>query len=216
MEVIFDAEAAPAAALPGRCPPTPRQAPHPMKVVKQVGEVAWSAPIPWWGPSPRSTLELHHLPACQEICPAEIESEQFLEMRAASLMVGDFGGRGSPRSQKRGCVSESLRPGLRQRGLGRGSPWPGFRTAERGGHPYFAAASLLRQANREWPRFVKICASAASLGILGKGRNMLREPVRRSATRTSISWWPRENIEMMKAAGQKVVITENTAFIPSQ
>ncbi len=215
---IFDADACTSCKrCQDRCPAWATEKPlSPMKVVKQVGEAAWTAPesslvetvtadVLWSCTTCR---------ACQDICPAEIEHvNKILEMRRSlSLMEGEF-----PGDEVRTAVSNvevNGNPfGLAYASRGdwaEGLPVARVSDGEEADILYFAGCyASFDKRNRDVARsFVKICASAGiTVGILGKDEKCCGEPVRKLGNEYLYQMVAQENIETMKASGAKKVVT---------
>ncbi|MBI1920037.1 MAG: 4Fe-4S dicluster domain-containing protein [Geobacter sp.] len=215
---IFDADACTSCKrCQDRCPAHATGKPlSPMKVVKQVGEAACTAPdAPLVETVTADALwSCTTCRACQDICPAEVEHvNKILEMRRnLSLMEGEF-----PGDEVRTAVSNvevNGNPfGLAYAGRGEwadGLPVARISEGEEADILYFAGCyASFDKRNREVARsFVKICAAAGvRVGILGKDEKCCGEPVRKLGNEYLYQMVARENIETMEASGARKVVT---------
>jgi Fe-S oxidoreductase/nitrate reductase gamma subunit len=216
---IFDADACTSCKrCQDRCPAFYTDKPlSPMKVVHQIGEVAFGTPeanlcetvtedVLWACTTCR---------ACQEICPANIEHvNKILEMRRnLSLMEGAF-----PGDEVRIAVS-NIEVNGNPFGLayaGRGDWTEGLEVQSLAVNRdvdilYFVGcyASFDRRNRDVAQSFVKICnAAGIKVGILGKEEKCCGEPVRKLGNEYLYQTVAVENIELIKSYGvQKVVTT---------
>jgi Fe-S oxidoreductase/nitrate reductase gamma subunit len=215
---IYDADACTSCKrCQDRCPAWATDKPlSPMKVVQQVGEVAFGAPeanlcetvtqdVLWACTTCR---------ACQEICPANIEHvNKILEMRRnLTLMEGAF-----PGDEVRTAVN-NLEVNGNPFGLafaGRGDWTEGLELArldegEEADVLYFVGcyASFDRRNQEVARNFVRICnAAGIRVGILGKEEKCCGEPARKLGNEYLYQMEAQENIELMKGYGVKRVVT---------
>lgn len=215
---IFDADACTSCKrCQDRCPAWNTEKPlSPMKVVKQIGEVAAAAPesnlvatvtedVLWSCTTCR---------ACQEICPASIEHvNKILEMRRnLTLMEGSFPG-------------DEVRTAVNNIEVN-GNPF-GLAFASRGDWAeeldvkimendsdvdilYFVGCyASYDKRNREVAKnFLKICSAAGiKVGILGKEEKCCGEPVRKLGNEYLYQMTAQENIEIIKGYGVKKIVT---------
>jgi Fe-S oxidoreductase/nitrate reductase gamma subunit len=215
---IYDADACTACKrCQDRCPAWATAKPlSPMKVVQQIGEVAFDAPeqnlvekvtrdVLWACTTCR---------ACQEICPANIEHvNKILEMRRhLALMEGEFPGdevrsalghlevNGNPFGlafARRAEWTEGLELSI----LGEGG------TAD---ILYFVGcyASFDRRNQAVARDFVKVCTAAGvKVGILGKEETCCGEPPRKLGNEYLYQTEAHANIDAMKRYGVTKVVT---------
>ncbi|WP_298273225.1 heterodisulfide reductase-related iron-sulfur binding cluster [Geobacter sp.] len=215
---IFDADACTSCKrCQDRCPAHATEKPlSPMKVVKQVGEAACTAPDSYLVETVTADAlwSCTTCRACQDICPAEIEHvNKILEMRRSlSLMAGEF-----PGDEVRTAVSNvevNGNPfGLAYAGRGdwaEGLPVARVSEGEEADILYFAGCyASFDKRNREVARsFVRICAAAGiRVGILGKEEKCCGEPVRKLGNEYLYQMTAAENIEAMKGSGARKVVT---------
>jgi Fe-S oxidoreductase/nitrate reductase gamma subunit len=215
---IFDADACTSCKrCQDRCPAHTTDKPlSPMRVVKQIGELAESNP----GGSLIEAVSQEALwscttcRACQDVCPANIEHvNKILEMRRnLTLMEGVF-----PGDEVRTAVSNIEI---------NGNPF-GLAYAARGewvaGLPvslmeqdsdvdilYFVGcyASFDKRNQAIAKNFIKICAAAGiKVGILGKEEKCCGEPVRKLGNEYLYQMTATENIQMIKAYAVKKIVT---------
>lgn len=215
---IFDADACTSCKrCQDRCPAWSTDKPlSPMKLVKQIGEVAVTAPesslvatvtedVLWSCTTCR---------ACQEICPSSIEHvNKIIEMRRnLTLMEGAF-----PGDEVRTAVSNVEV---------NGNPF-GLAFAVRGDWSEDLDVKIMEQdsdvdilyfvgcyasfdkRNREVAKnFLKICSAAGvRVGILGKEEKCCGEPVRKLGNEYLYQMVAQENIELIKGYGVKKIVT---------
>lgn len=215
---IYDADACTSCKrCQDRCPAWNTEKPlSPMKVVQQIGEVAFT--------NPKSNL-IEKIStdvlwacttcfACQEICPADIEHvNKILEMRRhLVLMQGEF-----PGAEVMTAVNNTEVNG-NPFGLAfadRGDWAEGLdvqRLAEGGQVDvlYFAGcyASFDKRNQSVARNFVKVCSAAGvKVGILGKEEKCCGEPVRKLGNEYLYQMLAAENIERIKASGATRIVT---------
>jgi len=215
---IFDADACTTCKrCQERCPAYATGKPlSPMKVVKQIGEVAFSNPQA--GLIEKVTEDVlwacTTCYACQHICPANIEHvNKILEMRRdLSLMQGAFPG-------------DEVKTAINDIEVN-GNPF-GLAFARRGEWAdgldvkimaqnsevdilYFVGCyASFDKRNREVARsFIKICnAAGIRVGILGKEEKCCGEPPRKLGNEYLYQMMAAENIERIKAYGVKKIVT---------
>jgi Fe-S oxidoreductase/nitrate reductase gamma subunit len=200
-----------------RCPATATGKPlSPMKVVKQIGDVAFNNP----GADLAETISTDSLwacttcRACQEICPATIEHvNKILEMRRnLSLMQGAFPG-DEVRTAMNNIEVNGNPFGLAFAGRGDWAEGLGVNIMEQDSDVdvlYFAGCyASFDKRNREIARsFVKICDAAnISVGILGKEEKCCGEPARKMGNEYLYQMVAAENIEAIKGYGVKKIVT---------
>ncbi len=215
---IFDADACTSCKrCQDRCPAYATDKPlSPMKVVKQIGEIAFDKPsaglietvgedVLWACTTCR---------ACQEICPANIEHvNKIIEMRRnLSLMESAF-----PGEEVRVAVNNTEvngNPfGLAFASRGEWAEGLDLKIMEKDSDVdilYFVGCyASFDKRNREVARsFVKICnAAGISLGILGKEEKCCGEPVRKLGNEYIYQMVAAENIESIKRYGVKKIVT---------
>ncbi len=215
---IFDADACTLCKrCQDRCPAHNTDKPlSPMKVVNQIGEVAFATPE-------ASLIEACDKDAiwscttcraCQEICPASIEHvNKILNMRRnLVLMEGEF-----PGEEVMGAVDQ-LEVNGNPLGMGYASrgDWaqdlPVVTLAEDAEVDilYFVGcyASFDKRNIAVAKSFVKLCAAAGvKVGILGKEEKCCGEPVRKLGNEYLYQTLATENIEQIKGYGVKKVVT---------
>ena len=215
---IFDADACTSCKrCQDRCPAWNTDKPlSPMKVVQQVGEVAFGNP----DASLVTTVSEDVLwacttcRACQEICPANIEHvNKILDMRRnLALMEGAF-----PGDEVRaaiGNVEVNDNPfGLAFAGRGdwaEGLDVKLLATDAEVDILYFVGCyASFDKRNREVARnFIEICnAAGVRVGILGKEEKCCGEPPRKLGNEYLYQMMATENIELVKAYGVKRIVT---------
>ncbi len=215
---IFDADACTTCKrCQERCPAFATGKPlSPMKVVKQIGEVAFTKPqaglIETVGQD--ALWACTTCRACQEICPANIEHvTKILEMRRnLSLMEGAF-----PGDEVR-IASENIEVNGNPFGLAfaaRGDWAEGLavNVMERNSEAdilYFPGCyASFDKRNREIARsFVQICnAAGVKAGILGKEEKCCGEPVRKLGNEYLYQTTAAANIEAIKRYGVRKIVT---------
>jgi len=214
---IFDADACTTCKrCQERCPAYATGKPlSPMKVVKQIGEVAFSNPQA--GLIEKVTEDVlwacTTCYACQHICPANIEHvNKILEMRRdLSLMEGVF-----PGDEVRTAVNDievNGNPfGLPYASRGEWADGLDVKIMEQGSDVdilYFVGCfASFDKRNREVARsFVKICnAAGIRVGILGKEEKCCGEPPRKLGNEYLYQTVAAENIERIKAYGVKKIV----------
>jgi Fe-S oxidoreductase/nitrate reductase gamma subunit len=200
-----------------RCPAYATGKPlSPMKVVKQIGEAAFTRP----GAGLIETITEDVLWACttcfacQHICPANIEHvNKILEMRRElSLMEGVFPG-DEVRTAVNGIEVNGNPFGLAYAARGEWADGLDVKIMEQDSDVdilYFVGcyASFDRR-NREVARsFVKVCnAAGIRVGILGKEEKCCGEPPRKLGNEYLYQTVAAENIERIKAYGVKKIVT---------
>ncbi|MDR3580120.1 MAG: heterodisulfide reductase-related iron-sulfur binding cluster [Oryzomonas sp.] len=215
---IFDADACTSCKrCQDRCPAWATEKPlSPMKVVQQIGEVAFKNPqanlvetvtadVLWSCTTCR---------ACQEICPADIEHvNKILEMRRnLVLMAGEFPGEevmvavnnievnGNPFGLAFASRSDWTK-GLDVQLLADGGEVDIL---------YFVGCyASFDKRNQEVARsFIKICnAAGVRVGILGKEEKCCGEPLRKLGNEYLYQMAAADNIEMIKGYGVKKIVT---------
>ncbi len=215
---IFDADACTSCKrCQDRCPAWATSKPlSPMKVVKQIGEVAYTNPEA----SLAATVSEEVLwscttcRACQEICPANIEHvNKIIEMRRnLTLMEGSF-----PGDEVKTAV-KNLEVNGNPFGLAyavRGEWAAGLDVKIMGNESdvdilYFVGCyASFDKRNRDAARnFIRICnAARVRVGILGKEEKCCGEPVRKLGNEYLYQMTARENIELIKGYGVKKIVT---------
>ena len=215
---IFDADACTSCKrCQDRCPAWNTDKPlSPMKVVQQVGEVAFGNPQASLTETVGSDVLWACTPcrACQEICPADIEHvNKILDMRRnLVLMQGEFPG-------------EEVMVAVNNVEVN-GNPF-GLAYASRGDWTkgldvqqmcdgaevdilYFVGCyASFDKRNQEVARsFVKICnAVGVRVGILGKEEKCCGEPVRKLGNEYLYQMVAQENIELIKGYDVKKIVT---------
>ncbi|WP_085813232.1 (Fe-S)-binding protein [Geoanaerobacter pelophilus] len=216
---IFDADACTSCKrCQDRCPAHNTEKPlSPMKVVQQVGELAFGNPD-------KSLIETvgndalwscTTCRACQEICPADVEHvNKIIEMRRNQvLMQGEFPGEevmvavnnvevnGNPFGLAyagRGDWTEGLEVQILSEGAGEVDVL------------YFVGcyASFDKRNQEVAKSFVKICnAAGIRVGILGKEEKCCGEPVRKLGNEYLYQMVAQENIELINGYGIKQIVT---------
>ncbi len=215
---IFDADACTSCKrCQDKCPAWATDKPlSPMKVVQQIGEVAFASPaanlcetvtqdVLWACTTCR---------ACQEICPANIEHvNKILEMRRnLTLMEGAF-----PGDEVRTATSNievngnpfGLAPAARA-DWAAGLPVSIMEQDSAVDILYFVGcyASFDRRNREVAANFIRICAAAGvKVGILGKQEKCCGEPVRKLGNEYLYQMCAQENIETIKGYGVKQIVT---------
>jgi Fe-S oxidoreductase/nitrate reductase gamma subunit len=215
---IFDADACTSCKrCQDRCPAWATDKPlSPMKVVQQIGEVAFADPAASLIPTVTEDVlwACTTCRACQEICPANIEHvNKIIEMRRnLSLMEGAFPG-------------DEVRTAINNYEVN-GNPF-GLAFAARGEWTEGLDVKIMEQdadvdilyfvgcyasfdkRNREVARnFVTICnAAGIKVGILGKEEKCCGEPPRKLGNEYLYQTMAAENIELIKAYGVKKIVT---------
>jgi len=215
---IFDADACTACKrCQDRCPAWATDKPlSPMKVVQQIGEVAFANPkanlcdtvtqdVLWSCTTCR---------ACQEICPANIEHvNKILEMRRnLTLMEGAF-----PGDEVRTAINNlevNANPfGLAYAGRGEWAEGLDVTIMEQDSEVdilYFVGCyASFDKRNQEVARnFIRICnASGIKVGILGKEEKCCGEPARKLGNEYLYQMHAVENIETIKGYNVKRIVT---------
>lgn len=215
---IFDADACTTCKrCQDRCPAYATGKPlSPMKVVKQIGELANENPTgnlietvsqdALWACTTCS--------ACQDICPANIEHvNKILEMRRnMTLMDGSFPG-DEVRTASSNMEVNGNPFGLAYAARGEwtaGLPVVTLESGEEFDILYFVGCyASFDKRNQEVARnFIKICAAAGVVvGILGKEEKCCGEPVRKLGNEYLYQMMAQENIELIKGYGVKKIVT---------
>ncbi len=215
---IFDADACTSCKrCQDRCPAHTTDKPlSPMKIVKQIGELAESNPAG----SLVETVSQDALwscttcRACQDVCPANIEHvNKILEMRRnLTLMEGAF-----PGDEVRTAVSNievNGNPfGLAYAARGDWSDGLPLTVMEQDSDVdilYFVGcyASFDKRNQAVARNFIKVCAAAGvKVGILGKEEKCCGEPVRKLGNEYLYQMTAAENIEVIKAYNVKKIVT---------
>ncbi len=215
---IFDADACTTCKrCQERCPAYATGKPlSPMKVVKQIGEMAFTSPQAGLiGTVTEDVLwACTTCYACQHICPANIEHvNKILEMRRdLSLMEGVFSG-----DEVRTAVNDievNGNPfGLAFAGRGEWADGLDVKIMERDSNVdilYFVGCyASYDKRNREVARsFVRICnAAGIRVGILGKEEKCCGEPPRKLGNEYLYQMMAARNIERITAYGVKKIVT---------
>jgi Fe-S oxidoreductase/nitrate reductase gamma subunit len=215
---IFDADACTLCKrCQDRCPAFATDKPlSPMKVVNQLGEVAFSDPeanlidtlgkdVLWACTTCR---------ACQEICPASIEHiSKIVELRRSMvLMEGEFPGDEVMAAMEATEVNGNpLGIGYAERG-----DWAeelGIKTLAEDAEVdilYFVGCygSFDKRNIAVAKSFIKLCqAAGVKVGILGKEEKCCGEPMRKMGNEYLYQSLAVENIEVIKAYGVKKIVT---------
>lgn len=215
---IFDADACTSCKrCQDRCPAAATGKPlSPMKVVKQIGELAEGNPA---GNlietvSQDALWSCTTCRACQDICPADIEHvNKIIEMRRnLTLMEGAF-----PGDEVRTAVSNievNGNPfGLAYASRGDWAEGLDVCVMERDADVdilYFVGCyASFDNRNRQIARsFIKICnAAGIKVGILGKEEKCCGEPVRKLGNEYLYQMCATQNIELIKVYGVKRIVT---------
>lgn len=215
---IFDADACTLCMrCQDRCPAFNTGKPlSPMKVVNQLGEVAFNNPeanlIDTFGKDVLWACTTCF--ACQEICPAAIEHvRKIIDCRRAMvLMEGEFPGEEVMTAMEATEVNGNP--------LGIGYAERGDWAAELGIKPlaedaevdilYFVGcyASFDKRNIAVARSFIKLCqAAGVKVGILGKEEKCCGEPMRKMGNEYLYQTLAGENIEVMKSYGVKKIVT---------
>jgi Fe-S oxidoreductase/nitrate reductase gamma subunit len=215
---LFDADACTSCKrCQDRCPAATTDKPlSPMKIVKQIGELAENNPTGNLieAVSRDALWSCTTCRACQDVCPANIEHvNKILEMRRnLTLMEGAFPG-------------DEVKTAVNNIEVN-GNPF-GLAYAARGdwadGLPvsvmeqdsdvevlYFVGcyASFDKRNQAIARNFIKICTAAGiKVGILGKEEKCCGEPVRKLGNEYLYQMTATENIELIKAYGVKKIVT---------
>jgi Fe-S oxidoreductase/nitrate reductase gamma subunit len=215
---IFDADACTSCKrCQDRCPAHATGKPlSPMKLIKQIGETACSAPDSLLADivGQEAIWSCTTCRACQEICPASNEHvNKIIELRRnLSLMEGAF-----PGDEVRTAIA-NIEVNGNPFGLAYASrgdwaqelPVTLMESGEEVDILYFVGcyASFDRR-NREVARnFVNICnAAGIKVGILGKEEKCCGEPARKLGNEYLYQMTAAENIELIKAYGVKKIVT---------
>jgi len=200
-----------------RCPAFNTEKPlSPMKVVQQIGEVAFGNR----DASLTETVGSDALwscttcRACQEICPADVEQvNKILEMRRnLVLMQGEFPGEEVMVAVNN--VEVNGNPfGMAYASRGDWSDGMELRTLHEDANVdilYFVGCyASFDKRNQEVARsFVKICnAAGVRVGILGKEEKCCGEPVRKLGNEYLYQMTARENVELINGYGVKRIVT---------
>jgi Fe-S oxidoreductase/nitrate reductase gamma subunit len=215
---IFDADACTQCKrCQDRCPAYNTDKPlSPMKIVNQVGEVAFAKPEAGLVEtcSKDALWACTTCFACQEICPASIEHVQkIIDMRRNMvLMEGEFPGEEVMTAMEQTEVNGNP--------LGLGYASRGDWAEEAGIKPlsedadvdilYFVGcyASFDKRNIKIARSFVKLCQAAGiKVGILGKEEKCCGEPMRKMGNEYLYQSLAAENIELIKGYGIKKVVT---------
>jgi Fe-S oxidoreductase/nitrate reductase gamma subunit len=215
---IYDADACTSCKrCQDRCPAWTTDKPlSPMKVVQQIGEVAFSN-------SKANLIETVTSDAiwacttcyaCQEICPADIEQvNKILEMRRyLVLMQGEFPGAevmsAATNTEVNGnpfglayAIRGDWAEGLNVKRMAEGSPVDIL---------YFAGCyASFDKRNQDVARnFIQICnAAGVKVGILGKEEKCCGEPVRKIGNEYLYQLMATENIKKIKTYGISHIVT---------
>lgn len=215
---LFDADACTSCArCQDRCPAALTEKPlSPMKVVQQVGEVAFTRP----GESLIETVGIGALwsctscYACMEACPADIEQvPKILEMRRhLSLMEGEFAGDEVRTAFENTEVNGNpfgLAPATRadwaaELGL------PSLDSGEAFEVLFFVGCyGSFDKRNRKVARdFIALCqAAGVRVGILGKGEKCCGEPMRKLGNEYLYQNLAQANVELIRASGATRIVT---------
>ncbi len=215
---IFDADACTTCKrCQERCPAYATGKPlSPMKVVKQIGEVAFTKPEAGLVETVSEDVlwACTTCFACQHICPANIEHvNKILEMRRnRSLMEGVFAG-DEVRTAVNDIEVNSNPFGLAYAARGEWADGLDVRIMEQDRDVdilYFAGCyASFDKRNREVARsFIRICSAAGiRVGILGKEEKCCGEPPRKLGNEYLYQMTAAQNIERIKAYGVKKIVT---------
>ena len=215
---IFDADACTSCKrCQDRCPAWSTEKPlSPMKVVQQIGEVAFGNPQASLIETVGSDVlwSCTTCRACQEICPADIEHvNKIVDMRRnLVLMQGEFPGDEVMTAANN--IEVNGNPfGLAYAGRGDWTKGLDVRQLCDGAEVdilYFVGCyASFDKRNQEVARsFVKICnAAGVRVGVLGKEEKCCGEPVRKLGNEYLYQMTARENIELVKGYGIKKIVT---------
>lgn len=215
---IFDADACTSCKrCQDRCPAHATEKPlSPMKIVKQIGEMAEGNPsgnlIETVSSDALWSCTTCH--ACQDVCPANIEHvNKILEMRRnLTLMEGAF-----PGDEVRtavGNVEVNGNPfGLGFAARGQWAGGIGVAALESGEEVdilYFVGcyASFDKRNQQVAKSFIAVCnAAGIRVGILGKEEKCCGEPLRKLGNEYLYQMMAAENIELIKSYGVKRIVT---------
>jgi Fe-S oxidoreductase len=215
---IFDADACTLCKrCQDRCPAWTTDKPlSPMKVVNQIGEIAFSEPD-------RDLIETigkeaiwacTTCRACQEICPASIEHvSKLIDLRRSMvLMEGEFPGEEVMAAMEQTEVNGNpLGSGYASRG-----DWAEELGVVLAGEAaevdvlYFVGCygSFDKRNIRIAKSFVALCeAAGVKVGILGKDEKCCGEPMRKMGNEYLYQSLAMENIEQLNSCGVKTVVT---------
>ncbi|NVO01035.1 MAG: respiratory nitrate reductase subunit gamma, partial [Geobacteraceae bacterium] len=215
---IFDADACTTCKrCQERCPAYTTDKPlSPMKLIKQIGEIAETVPAP---PLCETVTEdvlwsCTTCRACQDICPANNEHvNKILEMRRnLTLMEGSF-----PGDEVRTAIS-NIEVNGNPFGLAYASRAEWADTLDVAVMAdnsdvdilYFVGcyASFDRRNKQIAQSFIKICnAAGIKVGILGKEEKCCGEPARKLGNEYLYQMMAAENIELIKGYGVKKIVT---------
>ncbi len=215
---IYDADACTSCKrCQDRCPAWNTDKPlSPMKVVQQIGEVAFTKPTA----NLIETVTTDALwacttcYACQEICPADIEHvNKILEMRRSLvLMQGEFPSAGAMTAVNN--IEVNGNPfGMAFAGRADWAEGLDVQHMADGGQVdvlYFAGcyASFDKRNQSVARNFIKICnAAGVKVGILGKEEKCCGEPARKLGNEYLYQMMATENIERFKAYGVHHIVT---------
>jgi len=215
---IFDADACTSCKrCQDRCPAFATGKPlSPMKMVKQIGEAAFSNPQAGLieAVSQDALWACTTCRACQEICPANIEHvNKILEMRRnLSLMEGVFAG-DEVRTATSNVEVNGNPFGLAFAARGEWAVGLDVKVMEQDSDVdilYFVGCyASFDKRNREIARnFIKICnAARVRVGILSKEEKCCGEPMRKLGNEYLYQMTAAENIERIKGYGVKKIVT---------
>ena len=215
---IYDADACTSCKrCQDRCPAWTTDKPlSPMKVVQQIGEVAFNNPSANLieTVTPEVLWSCTTCRACQEICPADIEHvNKILEMRRnLVLMKGEFPGEEVMVSVNN--IEVNGNPfGLAYASRGDWTEGLDVQLMADGGTVdilYFVGCyASFDKRNQEVARsFIRICnAAGVKVGILGKEEKCCGEPLRKLGNEYLYQMTAVENIERIKAYNVKKIVT---------
>ncbi len=215
---IFDADACTSCKrCQDRCPAYTTDKPlSPMKVVQQLGEVAFAKPDASLVETVTSDVlwSCTTCRACQEICPAGIEHvNKIIEMRRnLVLMQGEFPGEEVMVTVNN--IEVNGNPfGLAYASRGDWTQGLDVQLMADGGAVdilYFVGcyASFDKRNQNVARSFIKICnAAGVKVGILGKEEKCCGEPLRKLGNEYLYQMAANKNIERIKAYGVKKIVT---------